>query len=316
MGTVLVIARFAQFAAAMLLFGSSLFRLWFCGRVGVEVGSAIGRFHRRLLPFTAVVAIAASFAWLDIEAGLMGGGWSEAESLQTIWTVLFQTSFGHVWQWTLAFAAILLCVAFVRPSAEQRTVAVALVAGLSGLLIASSAWTGHAVMHRGLAGVIHPLVQVVHVLAAASWLGTLPALGFVLLKARSDRRAEWRDFARSVLRRYSRFGYLAVGLILLTGIANSVFMVDGLAAIFSTLYGRILAVKVSLFLLMVGVAAVNRFILAPAAISPRSDPGKTDEAYRQLYLSVAAEQGLGLAIVAAVSLLGTLMPPMSGHMAM
>lgn len=100
-----------------------------------------------------------------------------------------------------------------------------LLIGLSAALVASTAWAGHAVSRSGVAGLILLSVQVIHLLAADAWLGSLPALGYVVYKAQGDREGAWRATARYVLPRYSQAGYAAVTLILLTGTVNSWFLV-------------------------------------------------------------------------------------------
>ncbi len=107
-------------------------------------------------------------------------------------------------------------------------------------------------------------------------------------------------------------GYLAVGLILFTGCLNSWFMVDGSDALFSTTYGRVLIVKVGLFVLMVRVALVNRFALTPELVKPKANTTMIALPFEPLWRNVAIEQLLGLSIIAAVSVLGTLPPAMSG----
>lgn len=313
MESALAISRLAQFGGVMLIFGSSLFRL----RFGVESQERVFvHWYRRALIACAIVTMVSSLAWLDIEAGTMGGDWSDAASPRTVATVLFQTKFGHVWQWNLVVAAILLCVALASATIQRLKSWTGLVVGLSAVLIATSAWTGHALMHSGLTGAIHPFVQVVHVLAAAAWLGSLPALGFALHSVRKAELAVPRYAAQHLLRGYSRMGYVAVGLVLLTGCLNTWFMVDSFEALFSTLYGRILGAKIGLFLLMVGVALVNRFVLTPAIVNSRSSVATMEASLRQLRRNVALEQILGLLIIAAVSVLGTTAPPMPGHMEM
>ena len=318
MEVVLVVARFAQFSAAMLLVGTSLFGIQFRrgGTVTADIRRAFDRWQRPMLLSAATIALVASVAWLDIEAGMMGGSWSDAANPRTLSEVLFQTMFGHVWLWTLASAAIVLLVLSAPRGRSHVALSTVLIAGLSVVLLASSAWTGHAVMHSGLAGIIHLTVQVIHVLAASVWLGSLPALAFVLHKARTEGQTEWRNNAQDILPRYSRVGYLAVGLIVLTGCLESWFMVDSIDSLFSTTYGRILIAKISLLAPMVGVAIVNRFVLTPKVVMPRPNTPAADAAFRRLWQNVAIEQCLGLSIIAMVSVLGTIAPAMSGHMEM
>ncbi|MBN8902662.1 MAG: copper homeostasis membrane protein CopD [Rhodospirillales bacterium] len=313
MEAALAISRVGQFAAVMLVFGSSLFRLRFAPESERRV---FGPWYRSVLIAAAIITLVSSLAWLDVEAGTMSGEWSNAANPHTVATVLYRTSFGQVWQLNLAAAAILLCVVFAPAKIQHLKSWSGIVVGLSALLIATSTWTGHAVMHGGLMGDIHPFVQVVHVLAAATWLGSLPALGFALHSLRKPELAAQRSAAQHLLRGYSRMGYLAVGLVLLTGCIDTWFMVDSFGALFSTSYGRILVAKISLFLLMMGVAAVNRFVLTPTIMHSGSNVTAAEASLRQLRRTVVLEQILGVSIIVLVSVLGTVAPPMPGHMEM
>lgn len=318
MEAVLVISRFALFSAAMILVGTSLFLLEFEREKAPipEIRRVLRQWHRPVLVSAAAISLVSSVMWLGIEAGLMGGSWSDAANLQTLDLVLFETRFGHVWVLTLAFTAILLLVLSTSRGRGPTTLWTVLIAGLSALLVATSSWTGHAVMHSGPAGIVHLSVQTIHVLAASAWLGSLPALGFVLCKARTERQAEWHNTARHILPCYSRMASLAVALILLTGCLSSWFMVDSIDALFGSAYGRILIAKIGLFVLMVGVAAVNRFVLTPAIVRPEPNGRSPEAAVWRLGRNVAMEQLLGLSVVAAVSVLGTIAPAMSTHMEM
>jgi putative copper export protein len=72
-----------------------------------------------------------------------------------------------------------------------------------------------------------------------------------------------------------------------------------------TPYGRLLAVKIILFLAMVVVALINRFRLMPRI-------SRDVAALGALGRTVALEQVLGLLILAVVSVLGTLPPGVHG----
>jgi putative copper resistance protein D len=100
-------------------------------------------------------------------------------------------------------------------------------------------------------------------------------------------------------------GYVAVAFIALTGAINSFLLVGRLGAMFGTPYGWLLAFKILLFLALVIVALINRFLLAPRV---------SDDvvALNSLYRAVGVEQGLGLCILAVVSVLGTWPPAIQG----
>jgi hypothetical protein len=91
----------------------------------------------------------------------------------------------------------------------------------------------------------------------------------------------------------------------LLGAINTLFLVGSLDAMFDTTYGRLLAFKILLFLVMVVVALVNRFRLAPRI-------SREVSALRALGRTVALEQGLALAVLAIVSVLGTWAPAFYG----
>jgi putative copper resistance protein D len=81
-------------------------------------------------------------------------------------------------------------------------------------------------------------------------------------------------------------------------------LVGSFEAFAATPYGRLLAVKIALFLAMVGLALGNRFRLMPRLRGPQD----AAVPLRTLARSVLAEQAIGLAILAVVSVLGTWPP--------
>ena len=136
--------------------------------------------------------------------------------------------------------------------------------------------------------------------AAGLWLGGLLPLGWLLRRARQAGSAGFVALVREALRPFSQIGYAAVGLIAITGAINTAMLVGSLGGLFGTAYGRLLSLKIVLFLAMVVVALVNRFRLAPRMLRHPSPAA--------LYRSVLIEQALGLGILAAVSGLGTWPP--------
>ena len=99
-------------------------------------------------------------------------------------------------------------------------------------------------------------------------------------------------------------GYAAVAFVALTGLINTALLVGSIDALIGTPYGRALLLKIVLFAILVAVAAINRLILVPR-IHRETTPSIGTAA---LVWTVSVEQVLGLAILAVVSLLGTLPP--------
>jgi copper resistance protein D len=305
MEEVLYACRFVQFAAAMAIFDASSFR--FYALAGGDTGAApsilagFDAWLGRMTLSTAIIAFVSALALLLCQAAAMAGS-SPAAAIDpaTVTAVLFETRFGRVWLWHLLIAILLVFACLSRPRGRQPIILI-----FSLLLLASLGWIGHAAMDEGPARVAHELNQSLHLLAAGLWLGGLVPLGWLLRRA----RPAWQDaglaLTRDAIRHFSQTGCVAVALIALTGAIASLLLVGSLRAMLGTSYGRLLALKILLFLGMVAVALINRFRLAPRI-------SQDDLALNTLSRTVGVEQGLGLCILAVVSVLGTWPPAIHG----
>lgn len=314
MEAALVALRLVQFTAAFLACGALLFRLYGTGgyRGAYAARARLDSWVRRLVLPSAVVAFVSAIAWLDIEAAIMGGGWAKAADGATLATVLLDTEFGRAWGWHLLFAAILVAATIPAGGKGEGRVLAACRALVAAALVASLAWAGHGLIASGGAGATHLATQVIHLLAGAMWLGGLPPLGFVLARAYRDGDGEWAALARHALPRFSLVGYGAVGALVVTGCLNSWFLVGSFGALIGTTYGQVLLVKICLFLLMVGVACLNRFGLTPAVTRKGATVTTAGRPLALLSRNVIFEQGIGFLVLAIVSVLGTLPPAAMG----
>jgi putative copper resistance protein D len=283
-----VAIRFTQFAAAMLAFGGAAFRAYVR-----EAGAGFAPWLAAVIRRAAVVAFLASLAMVPVTAAGMAGSPAAAASPGTLATVLFSTRFGHAWCWHLGFALALVVTARIRPDGPTLV--------LAGLSLASLGFVGHASDMEGLPGLGHELNQAVHLLAAGAWLGGLWPLHALLRRFRPDDPA-----VADGVGHFSQIGYVAVALIAATGIVNTCMLVGGVDALFGTAYGRLLCVKIALYLVMAAIALINRLSLAPRLGSDPAAPAR-------LARRVVVEQALGLAVLAAVSVLGTWPPAAMSH---
>ena len=304
MAEVLIVSRLLQFAGVIVVFGCGAFRLY---GLGVDTATtsayALTTFDVWFWRVTTVGAVVVLFSALSLTVATtanMAGSTAAALDPDTISKVLFGTSFGRVWCWHLVFAvlAIGLCLA---PKARWRMPAMLV---LSLLLLLSLGWVGHAVEGQGVDRLVHQINQMVHLLAAGLWLGGLVPLAWLLGRARSPSGAVWISVARDVVPRFSQMGYVAVALLAATGLLNTLLLVGSIHALVGTPYGRLLALKILLFLAMVCVALFNRFRLLPRLRREAQASARTAALAR----SVVFEQGLGLAVLAVVSVLGTWPP--------
>lgn len=264
MNSIIIAIRAVYLLAALQLFGLLVFN---------GVIALVGR--RCWSAWLTVVALMAMAAWLPLETIMMSGA---PLSLGAVGTVLHETQFGTLWLWRAVVLVAAMLLAWWRAPIATRGAAVA-----AGLALVLTAATGHA----GATGDPFQLgADAVHLLAAGAWLGGL--VPFAVAMCRPD--------AALVACRFSALGTVCVGLILLTGGVNFWFLVGNAQALTGTPYGRLLLLKLVFVVLLLTVAATNRFILTPRG------------AFAALRRNALIETALGAAIVAIVAVLGTMVP--------
>lgn len=122
----------------------------------------------------------------------------------------------------------------------------------------------------------------VHLLAALLWLGGmffLAAVGAPVLRRLEPPRLRARLF-RELGIRFRRVGWISIGILLVTGVANLHFRrllswdLLGDPAFWGSPYGVALSWKLAAVTVMLGVQAVHDFILGPRA--SRAPPGSEE----------------------------------------
>jgi putative copper resistance protein D len=183
-----------------------------------------------------------------------------------------------------ALAAGLVCVAAaVAPRSTSTNVAVA---GLAAAGVAARPLTGH-LSDSALGG----MAVAVHTLAAALWCGALAALVLTV-----NHRGQW---AR-VLPRFSQMSLACVAALLVGGIAGAVVALGSPSQLYATGYGRLLAAKVVVTLVLVALAYRNRTMWLPAARTHRA----TAVVSRSRALFELAIMAVALTLAAALAVTG------------
>jgi putative copper resistance protein D len=291
----LVLVRLVAFAAGVALFGAPLFVLY--GLPKDEAGPA------RLKPLLTAAALAtamAAAAALVLQTGQMAGDPAAGLDPATLRDVLVGGGFGtsilaRLGAGLLAFVLLL--------TLHARRQAWALAAGLGVLALGALAWSGHGAADEGTAGLVHASADVVHLLAAGTWLGAL--LGFGLLLAARPHEAAALKALHGALRGFAGVGSAVVATLIASGLINSWFLVGPrhLGDVATSLWGQLLLLKLLSF------AAINRYRLTPRlAAAMAGDPATALGALRR---SLALEASVGLAVLALVAALGVLAPPAS-----
>lgn len=288
--TALQACRFLHYAAAMVLFGASAFLAVLAPK---ELAGRLEVRLRFLLTAAAGLAAATTLAWLMLKTGEIGDGWADTLDPSLLASVLADSSFGRAWQWRLAFA-VCLPAAFLL--GERRLPAIAC---CSGLLLASLALTGHAAMLSGWPGFLQRGNHMLHLLAAGAWLGALiPLLPCLAMLGGAPPSAS----AGRALRRFSTAGHVAVSLVVVTGIANTAFVLGHPPADWSSPYQALLAAKIGLVAAMIATASANRYWLVPRIRLART------QTLRLLASLTCLELLLGMGVLGLVSLFGMIEP--------
>jgi copper resistance protein D len=288
--TALALCRFAHFLAAMLAFGMSAY-LWLYAPERLRL--ALSPVVRRLALIAGLVALITAVAWLALESASMADDWSAAIDPEAIGAVLTDTAFGHAWAAHLILAAALVAVVIFEPSARWVATAVA-----SAALLASLGLVGHAAMQTGAEGILHRVNHAVHLLTAGAWIGGLVPFAMCLSAYRRD---DLRKDAVQAMMSFSFWGQFIVAAIVLSGAVN-IALTSGRAPIPPTTpYRALLVAKIIIVGIMIALAIVNRYVLAPRLKSSAT-------ALAALRLTSAAEVALGCVVIALVSVFALLDP--------
>lgn len=297
--------RWTLYVDLGLTFGLPLFTLY-----------ALDGGRTRLRPIAALTAdmallgLLASILGFVIQGAAMAGVPLFQPDFSILSDLLDATALGLALKVRLAaLLTILLCAAIRRPM-PRTAAAISTLAGACAL--ATLAWGGHGAAGEGQSGWLQLAADIVHLLAAGAWLGAIAAFFLLAGKDAAD-DMERVSLAERALRGFAAVGTLIVGLLILTGAVNGLFLVgfEHVASLAASIYGLLLITKLLLFAAMLGLAALNRYRLTPAlarAVAQRD----ASHAMGLLRRSLCVEGSLAILILALVAWLGTLSPPMSG----
>jgi copper transport protein len=274
--------RWALYGGLMLLLGAAATGLAVFGRVlpagarvllGVAAGLAVAGLVARFLAERAVVDAPLA----DLLASSTGTG-------------LLRLATGVL---AAAAAAALLAVrpgGDGAPADRWRLWLVGLAAGLAMLL---HALAGHAAGPSSLRP-LNLLAQWVHLLAVGAWVG---GLAWLLAGLRGRERP---DQVRSAVR-FSRLAAPMLGLVAVTGLARTTDLAGGWRGLLDSSFGRVLDVKVALFLGLVVLGALHHYRVVPAVKAGAERLGR-------LRRGVRAEVVLAAGVLAATAVLSQLPP--------
>ncbi len=248
----MILVRALHFGSCLLFFSALSFEALYV-RYSVARTEPFRKSLRRLRWGCLALALVTGAAWFWLVACQMS---DEPAATLPSWDALravgSHTQFGRLWGlrsllWLLSAAAV---------CAPRRTRGWLALPPAAGLLISLSA-AGHAGAMPGLPGLLHLGADAVHLLAAAIWPAGLVPLILLLASIPRDAGTEALLETGAAVRRFSGTSLAAVGVISLTGLVESYFLVGSPMNLVTTVYGRLLLLKLVLFAGMVLLGAQN-----------------------------------------------------------
>jgi putative copper resistance protein D len=270
-------ARAVHFAACLALFSICVFDRFIIAKTFDEVWNRIAK---SLIAIAMPAALLSGLVWFAAAAVQMSDRPLSMDVVRTVWT---HTQFGMLCKLRLIAWIVLLIFFWIRM--RWMTLIV------SGVFLLSLAWTGHG--QTGSSPRMHLFADILHLLAAGLWpMGLLP-LALLMWRMKNSEMI-------AVVRRFSSMSVFAVALLLISSIANSCFLLEHLSDLWLSAYGRVLLTKISLFVLMLAIGAVNLLILKP----------RLSRTALRLRWNISIELLLMTAVLILVAILGLLPPPL------
>ena len=146
-----------------------------------------------------------------------------------------------------------------------------------------------------------------HLMAGSIWIGGLLQLVLLtpIVLSLTERRA---SFLAGLIPRFSLVAMISVAVVVATGVFQWWHFLRGISAVFDSDWGYVLAIKVTLLLPLLGLAAFNLFVVRPRFVSYVFGGLKVASSRiltweRRFRWAVAGEVGLAAAILVAAALL-------------
>jgi putative copper export protein/mono/diheme cytochrome c family protein len=292
LATIMAMVRGLHLAATLSLLGTVGFIAWMLPAASV-VPHPLRRRLTRLWWISGVIALLAGAAWFALQSAAIADAGTLSDVLDALPVVALHTRYGNT---VLArLGLVLVATLLALPSGRTAKWARYLTLVVAALALSLQGLIGHAGATGGTIGDGLVLSESLHLLAAAIWLGALLPLGFSL-------RTLPPDQAAAVCERFSPIGLACVLVLAGTGFCQGLELIGSLPALFGTPYGHVALLKITLFLVALVLAALNRLWL-----TDRLGAGAT-AARRHLLVSVGFETCLGLAIVTAAAFMASSPP--------
>jgi putative copper resistance protein D len=252
-----VLAAAAFYASALIAVGGVWFGLVFGGNPALDRATGL----RTLVPAAAGLALVLLLLQWPLQAGFLGGGTWAAAFDPGLLALVFDGAAGR----RILFAASGLLLLLGAWGVSGRWPGLAAAASLLGavLVLLSFTQVGHS---TGAPRLLLASLLLLHLGALAFWVGALLPL------YRISGPSQLSESAARALLRFGRLASAAVAALIAAGLWLAWRLLEGWSPLLHSAYGQVLLLKLAALLLLLGLAALNRWHLVPAfaANAPRA----------------------------------------------
>ena len=294
-------ARFPGLVGQTIVLGAAIasILIWATQRkdvIGPSLGQVESAFQRRFLSVTGagiVAVFASNVLMLAIHTWRL-----EASAFQAL-----ETSFGTTWlvRMGITIALVAAWFALYRKSERQVRSHIPILA-VSLILISTTTMIGHGAASEQLGAV---LLDYIHSLVAAAWIGGVVFFAFAVLPALAGLRDDMGEKMSLVLiPRFSIMIVISLGIVIISGPILMWFLESNVDTIAESTYGKLIMAKIIIAAIMVGMGGYHQFGIQRWAEKNIGAAG----AHKKLGRALKVESVLGIALLGVVALLvnGTL----------
>ena len=252
-----VLVRWSNFIALLLALGAAAFGILVLPGISSTVPdpywAALNTALRRISILGAVLVLLAAVPRFLLQSALLNGRDAMFAS-DRVRVLLFDTAWGIGWLLQALAGLTLLFAAWLRtrPLTIIGALALAITPALSGHAAGVERLSTVAIANDTL-----------HVLAAASWIGSLAIIVILALPLALRSGNGALSGLAAVVRAFSPVALISAAVIVLTGVSAAVIQLTHVSQLWSSVYGRTLLIKVGLVVVVVALGYHNNKRIRP-----------------------------------------------------
>lgn len=263
-----LVARWARFASVLAVVGAVAFRLIVLRSAAVSATTiaTATRCTATLGAIASAVIATSALAWVTFQTADMR--FPDEPWLEVATRLVTQTSWGTVWIVHIV-AAVLLIAAFTaaRRGGASRWIVPAV---LSVVLAVTLTTSSHAMSAKRFSN-ISVVTDLLHVLGASAWLGTLGVMFTSIASGDGARDGDGR-YVSELLRTFSPIALTGAGLVVCSGVVSSLAHIETVNGLFASRYGLTLLAKLAAVLVIALFGWRNWKRITPGVLAAGSGP--------------------------------------------